>query len=126
MFRLTGGAGLVIATLSVCGCGGQSGMSAANPITVQLVNSTVTLVQGGSAVSDRIVINSLSETAQVSVTGLPAGVGVSYEASDTNPSGLLTFAATARGTKGTFMPVVSVESAGQQAATSFRLVVLMR
>ncbi len=94
-------------------------------ISVSLVVPTVTVVQGGPPVNTAIQIQSPSETAVVSVTGLPAGVGVNYAASDTNPSGLLIFTANAQATKGTFMPTIDVESAGQMAQTQFTLVVAM-
>jgi hypothetical protein len=101
-------------------------MGAVNPISVHLVTQTVTLQQGGPAVSVVITIDSPSETAVVQVGGLPAGVSVKYAASDTNPSGLLTFMANANAMKGTFMPTVTVLSAGQTAATTFTLKVVMQ
>jgi hypothetical protein len=107
------------------GCGGRTGTTLANPISVSLVNSTVTVQQGGAAVNVQIQIQSTSETAVVSVVGLPTGVSVKYAATDTNPSGLLTFTANAQATKGTFMPMINVLSAGQAAATQFTLVVTM-
>ncbi|MDE3200107.1 MAG: hypothetical protein KGN79_04230 [Acidobacteriota bacterium] len=111
------------AAITVCACGGNAnaGMGAMNPISVHLVTQTVTVVQGGPAVSVVITIDSPSETAVVQVGGLPAGVSVSYAASDTNPSGLLTLTANATAIKGTFMPTVTVLSAGQTAMTTFTL-----
>ncbi len=119
---------LACAAAAVCGCGGNAstGMGAVNPISVHLVTQTVTLQQGGPAVSVVITIDSPSETAVVQVSGLPAGVSVKYAASDTNPSGLLTFMANANAMKGTFMPTVTVLSAGQTAATTFTLKVVMQ
>lgn len=100
-------------------------MAAPNQVSVLLTVSTVTVQQGGPPVNAAIQIQSPSETAVVSVTGLPAGVGVKYAASDTNPSGLLTFTANAQATKGTVMPIISVQSAGQTVETQFTLVVTM-
>ncbi len=119
---------LAWAAAAVCGCGGNAGagMGAMNPISVSLVTPTVTVEQGGPAVSVVIKIDSPSETAVVQVGGLPAGLTVKYSASDTNPSGILTFMATADATKGTFMPTVTVLSAGQTAATAFTLKVVMQ
>lgn len=125
IFGLGWGAMLTCAAAGLCSCGGGSA-TVMNPITVMLVKPTVTVQQGGPPVIVSIVIQSPSETAQVNLTGLPPGVGVTYAASDTNPSGLLTITATAEAPKGTFMPTVSVQSAGKQAATSFTLVVVMR
>lgn len=107
------------------GCGGSTGSTAPASVSVSLLTATVTVVQGGPPVNASIQIQSPSETAVVTVTGLPAGVGVRYAASDTNPSGLLIFTAITQATKGTSMPIVTVESAGQTAATKFTLVVAM-
>jgi len=106
------------------GCGGKrrDGGSLMNPITVHLPVSTVTIVPGGAAVSIAIQINSPSETALVSVVGLPAGIGVKYSASDTNPSGILTFTAIATTMTGTYSPIITVISAGQTVKTGFTLI----
>ena len=66
---------------------------------------------------------STSETALVSFAGLPGGVQTTYAASDTNPSGLLTFTATTHAAVGTYMPIVTVDSAGQTASVTFTLTV---
>lgn len=92
-------------------------------ITVFLPVSTIVLAQGGSSVTVPIQIDSTSETALVMVGGLPGGIQVTYAASDTNPSGSLTFGATAASMKGTYMPFVTVNSAGQTASTGFTLIV---
>jgi len=113
-----------VLALGVCGCGGAaSGPMGGNPISVSLENSTVTVKQGGAPVIVLIQIMSPSETALVSLTGLPGGVGESYAASDTNPSGTLTFKAGKSATLGTFTPKITVMSAGQTAMTTFTLVV---
>lgn len=101
-------------------------MTAPNQVSVSLADSTVTVQQGGPAVNVVLQIQSPSETAVVSVSGLPAGVGVKYAASDTNPSGLLIFMANGAAMKGTFMPIIAVQSAGQMVATQFTLVVTMQ
>jgi hypothetical protein len=104
-------------------CGGSGGMLSHAPITVNLPISTVVVMPGGSPVSVPIQIASTSETALVSVNGLPGGVRISYAASDTNPSGILTFTANATTMTGTSMPTVTVMSAGKTAMTQFTLVV---
>jgi len=93
------------------------------PISVSLNPSTVVVPQGGMATRVQILIMSTSETALVSFAGLPGGVQVSYAASDTSPSGLLTFMATAKAAAGTYMPIITVNSAGQTATLKFTLTV---
>jgi hypothetical protein len=93
------------------------------PITVSLPISTVVVIRGGGAVTVPIQIGSTSETALVSVEGLPGGVQATYDASDTNPSGTLSFSANASAMAGTYMPVVVVTSANQTASLSFTLTI---
>jgi len=93
------------------------------PISVSLANSNVVVMQAGMPVTVQIDISSSSETALVAVSGLPGGVQEKYASSDTNPSGTLTFTAGASARLGTYMPIVSVNSAGQAASTTFTLVV---
>jgi hypothetical protein len=107
------------------GCGGGSVVVSLPPITVYLPVTTVTITQNGAPMAIPIQIQSTSETALVSVAGLPAGVSETYAASDTNPSGTLTFTATRTATSGRFMPQVSVMSAGQTANSGFTLIVKM-
>ena len=104
-------------------CGGRSGITAVRPISVYLPISTVHLTAGAMKVSVPIVIGSTSETALVSVIGLPAGVQVIYSSSDTNPSGSLTFSANSMASAGSYMPIVVVMSAGNTASAAFALVV---
>jgi hypothetical protein len=55
---------------------------------------------------------------------LPTGIQATYAATDTNPSGLLTFMATTHAAAvGTYMPIVTVDSAGQTASLTFTLTV---
>jgi len=93
------------------------------PISVSLNPSTVVLAPGGTPVYAKITINSTSETALVNLIGLPGGVVESYAATDTNPSGLLTFTASKSAVDGTYMPIVMVNSAGQTASLTFTLLV---
>lgn len=110
---------------AIAGCGGGSGgMVPIQPISVSLGASRITVPAGGKPVYLQITIASTSETALVNFTGLPAGVKVTYAASDTNPSGLLTFTATAAAPAGTFVPTVTVNSAGQTVSLQFTLIVL--
>jgi len=93
------------------------------PITVSLPVSIVVVPQDGTPVVVPINITSTSETALVSVSGLPTGLQEKYAASDTNPSGSLAFIASAVTPAGTYTPKVTVQSAGQTASTDFTLVV---
>ncbi len=110
-------------SLLMAGCGGTAHFSAQAPITVSLPISTVVVMPAGGPVIIPIQIGSPSETAMVSIYGLPGGVQESYAATDTNPSGSLTFAAGSSAMTGTFMPTVTVSSAGQTATTEFTLIV---
>jgi hypothetical protein len=93
------------------------------PITVSLPISTVVVPQDGTHVIVPIDITSTIETALVTVSGLPSGLQEEYAASDTNPSGSLTFTASAATPAGTYTPTVTVNSAAQTASTNFTLVV---
>jgi hypothetical protein len=112
---------LLISALPNLGACGGHGDSAPQPITVYLPISTVRLIPGATATTIPIQIVSNSETAQVSVLGLPGGVQVTYAASDTNPFGSLTFAANSSAMTGNSMPAVIVISAGSTASASFAL-----
>jgi hypothetical protein len=107
--------------ITLSGCGGAGQMSQSPPISVSLSVSNVMVTRGGASAIVLIDISSTSETALVSVTGLPGGVGEKYAASDTNPSGTLTFTAGSTASLGTYMPIVMVLSAGQMAETKFTL-----
>jgi len=109
--------------LGVSGCGGRAGFMNPLPITVSLGLSTVTVNQDGPPVIVQLNITSTSETALVAVTGVPGDIQWKYAASDTNPSGTLTFTAGASATVGTYMPKITVNSANQTASTTFTLVV---
>jgi hypothetical protein len=93
------------------------------PVTVSLNSQTVLVPEDGTPVVVGITIRSSSETAVVIVTGLPGGVQEMYAASDTNPSGTLTFTATRSAVAGNYMPTVMVNSAGQIASLRFTMVV---
>jgi hypothetical protein len=111
-----------VLTTAGCGAGGNSSIAQV-PITVSLPISTVVLPRNGTQVIVPISISSTSETALVSITGLPGGVQEKYAASDTNPSGSLAFTASAATPTGTYTPRVTVNSAGQTASLNFKLVV---
>jgi len=104
-------------------CGGRGGIVALRPISVYLPISTIHLTAGAMTVSIPIQIGSTSETALVSVIGLPAGVQATYSSSDTNPSGSLNFSANTTAMAGSYKPTVFVMSAGSTASTGFVLVV---
>ena len=112
-----------IVSLTDVGCGGRSGTPSMAPIEVSLNPAMFTVRQNGTATSVQILIRSTSETALVSFAGMPGGVQVMYAASDTNPSGLLTFKGTRQAAAGTYMPIVTVNSAGQAASSGFTLTV---
>jgi hypothetical protein len=122
---LAGGVAFVGFALAAagCSCGGGS-MNVPVPIMVSLPVSTVVVPQDGTQVVVPINITSTSETALVSVSGLPTGLQEKYAASDTNPSGSLAFTASAATPEGTYAPKVTVQSAGQTASTNFTLVVV--
>jgi hypothetical protein len=91
------------------------------PISVSLVPSSVVVSQDGTPTIVQIHISSSSEMALVSISGLPAGVRDTYSASDTDPSGTLTFVASASSPVGAYSPTVNVNSASQFASTQFVL-----
>lgn len=129
-FRLAPALTILILSWAAAGCGGGggsgsggSGTNPVNPISVSLSSSTVDVPQDGMSTSVQITINSTSETALVNFTGLPGGVQATYAASDTNPSGPLTFVATKSAVAGTYSSAVTVNSAGQTASANFTLVV---
>jgi hypothetical protein len=93
------------------------------PISVSLSSPVVAVPLDGKPVHVAISIKSTSETALVNLIGLPGGVQEMYAASDTNPSGSLTFTATKSAVAGTYMPIIVVNSAGQTASVKFTLVV---
>ncbi|MGB6688042.1 MAG: hypothetical protein WBE76_09400 [Terracidiphilus sp.] len=116
---------LIAAALPICGCGGGAGGGNQNlpSISVMLDGSRVVVSQDGTPVFVQIFIDSPSETALVSFTGMPGGVQVAYRASDTSPSGTLTFIGSSAAPLGTFTPKVTAMSAGGMASTKFTLVV---
>ncbi len=126
-FRLAPALATLILYWAAIGCGGGGGSGSGsipmNPISVSLTSSTVDVPQDGMPSIDQITIKSPSETALVSFTGLPGGVQATYAASDTNPSGSLTFVATKSAAAGTYSAGVTANSAGQTASAKFTLVV---
>jgi hypothetical protein len=110
-------------TLVASGCGGGSGSGNPPAISVMLDQSSIVVSQDGKPVIVQLFIDSPSETALVSFTGMPGGVEVSYQASDTSPSGTLTFIGSKNAPLGTYTPKVTAQSAGATATTTFTLVV---
>lgn len=106
------------------GCGGGSkSPNPGVPITVSLAVSPIIVSQDGAPTIVMITITSTSETALVSVGGMPGGVQEKYAASDTNPSGTLTFVADSSAPAGSYTPTITVNSAGQTKSLQFTLVV---
>jgi hypothetical protein len=117
----------VVLALVACafgGCGGGGGSQFMVPISVALGSSTIVVSQDGKPTHVQITIMSSSETALVSFRGIPGGVQTLYTASDTNPSGALTFTAATTASAGTYMPAITVNSAGQTATVTFTLIVV--
>jgi hypothetical protein len=114
--------GGVLVAFACGGCGG-AGAPFVAPISVSLSASTIVVPQNGVPAHVQITIKSTSETALVNFVGLPGGVEANYAASDTNPSGLLTFTAKSKVSAGTYMPIINVNSAGQSAMLTFTMVV---
>jgi hypothetical protein len=112
----------VVSALSGCGATVTGMVPTGPPISVSLSTSEVVVPLNGTPVHVVITIKSTSETALVNLVGLPGGVQEMYAASDTNPSGSLTFAATRTAVAGTYMPTIVVNSAGQTASLKFTLV----
>jgi hypothetical protein len=116
---------VLLSLWTVPGCGGGTTFAspAVTPITVRLSISPVTVSQDGKPTNVLITITSTSETAQVTVSGLPTAVLQTYQATESSPSGLLTFSASQSTPVGTYMPIISVNSANQNAKLQFVLVV---
>jgi len=108
---------------SIPGCGGGSAFSQPPQISVSLNTPSVVVPQTGMQVVVPINIMSPSETALVNVSGLPGGILQGYAPSDTNPSGVLTFKGDSSAPIGTYMPTITVHSAGAIASTQFTLMV---
>jgi hypothetical protein len=116
--------GLALVACALSGCAMKvTGTAPMVPVTVSLNSQTVVVPEDGTPVVVGLTIRSSSETAVVIVSGLPGGIQEMYAASDTNPSGTLTFTATRSAVAGTYMPMVMVNSAGQIASLRFTLVV---
>jgi len=112
-----------VCAVALLGCSGGNHSFVPNPISVYLPVTTVEVTAGAAFATVPIEINSPSETALVAVTGLPSGIQVTYAASDTNPSGTLTFTANKTAIAGSYMPTITVTSSGQTASTGFTLIV---
>src|ERR1700675_1609185 len=126
--RRSPGLALALAVLPffwpAAGCGGGGGSSSNHgiPITAALGVTPVVVPQDGAPANVNITITSTSETALVSIGGLPVGIQEKYAASGTNPSGTLTFVAGASTPAGSYSPTITVNSAGQTASLLFALV----
>ncbi len=117
---------VVLSLLTVTGCGSNgtgSSVSTQVPIAVNLPTGPFVVPQDGDPLQIQIGIVSSSETALVSFTNLPAGIQTAYKASDTNPSGSITFTASSAAPPGAYTPTVVVSSAGQTVSADFNLVV---
>jgi hypothetical protein len=122
-FRMTSAIAAVVMAFVMAGCGGGGSAKPVTQITVSLGAPTVVVPQDGMAARLSITIGSTSETAVVSVSGLPGGVQETYAGAANNPSGQLTFIASATAAAGTYPATVTASSAGQTASTQLALVV---
>jgi hypothetical protein len=116
---------VVVWSLAAAGCGGKGSTStgSGSPISASLASSSIVVPQDGTTTRVNITIVSPSETAQVSFTGLPAGIQETYAPTAGNPSGLLTFNANTSAPAGTYAPVLTVSAAGQTATVPFSMIV---
>jgi hypothetical protein len=110
--------------LALIGCGGRSSL-APQPIllSVAISNTTVILPPNGMAVGVPVTIMAPTETTTFSILGLPGGVTGTYQASESNPSGLLTLVANSSTKSGTYMPKITVGTSGQTASLIFTLII---
>jgi hypothetical protein len=110
--------------LLMMGCGGSTQFTPPPVhLSVSLSNTTVVVPAGGAAVNVPVVIVAPTETASLTITGLPAGVMENYRESESNPSGLLTLVANSATKPGTYMPTITVGSSNQTASLAFTLVI---
>lgn len=115
----------LLSLLAFPGCGGGTSPTGTGliPITARLSVSPVVISQDGKPTGVVLTITSTSETARVNIGGLPAGVQYTYQPTDTNPSGLLTFTASKPTPVGSYMPIITVNSANQTVSLQFSLMV---
>jgi hypothetical protein len=114
-------AGFVLALTS---CGGASSFSPPpTNLSVSLSNATIVVPPNGMQINVLVTIVAPTETASFNIIGLPAGVTENYKESESNPSGLLTFAAIPATKPGTYMPTITVGSSGQTASLVFTLII---
>jgi hypothetical protein len=109
-------------TFALIGCGG--GTFAPQPFNLSVsVNATVYVPPNGTAVNIQVIIVAPTETATLTIAGLPAGVSYNYQESESNPSGLLTLIANSVTVPGAYMPKITVGALDQTASTVFTLVI---
>lgn len=123
---LHAGIGAAFAGFFLCltGCGAGSNSSPPPIIlSVALGNTTIVLPPNGIPIYVPVTIVAPTETASLTVNGLPAGVAETYQPSESNPSGLLTIVANSTAPPGTYMPTIVVGSSGQTASLVFTLTV---
>lgn len=110
--------------LASTGCGGWAAFSPPPiDLSVSLSNTTNVVPPDGMPVNVPVVIVAPTETATLTIGGLPAGVAESYKESESNPSGLFTLVANSSTMPGTYMPTITVGSSGQTASLVFTLVI---
>jgi hypothetical protein len=110
--------------LTMTGCGGGTSFSPP-PInlSVSVNNATITVPANNMAVNVPVIIVAPTETATLTITGLPAGMSFNYRESESNPSGLLTLIAIPSTMPGTYRPQITVGTLGQTASVVFMLVI---
>jgi hypothetical protein len=107
------------------GCGG--GTSFTPPpinLSVSVNNATITVPANNMAVYVPVLIVAPTETATLTITGLPAGISFYYRESESNASGLLTLIAIPSTMPGTYRPQITVGTLGKTASVLFTLVII--
>jgi hypothetical protein len=115
---LISGLGLLLGT----GCGSKVSNSPVIPLSVNLQSAPIVLPQDGATVAIPITINTISSTAKVTFSGMPALVQASYAITGYGPSGTLSFTESTATPPGTYPATVTVSVGGETVTTKLTLV----
>jgi hypothetical protein len=110
-------------TFALIGCGGGTFAPQPFNLSVSVTNATIYVPPNGTAVNVQVIIVAPTETATLTIAGLPAGVSYNFQESESNPSGLLTLTANSVTVPGTYMPKITVGALDQTASVVFTLVI---